>query len=154
MSPEMLSQDFHTRMVDFYSLGALLYEMITGLPPLYSQDREEMYRNIVTKEVEYHAYLSSESVSLLKVLLAKDPSKRMGAKQGIKEVKQSDFCRGIDWDLLLKRKIKRPNASSKVDLLKQLHFDPEYTDLTPRLSLNEDARGEDIDLLSPGKGRV
>ena len=43
MSPEMLSSEYHTRMVDFYSLGALLYEMLTGLPPLYSQDREEMY---------------------------------------------------------------------------------------------------------------
>ena len=43
MSPEMLSQEFHTRMVDFYSLGALLYEMLVGLPPLYSNNREEMY---------------------------------------------------------------------------------------------------------------
>ena len=87
MSPEMLSQDYHTRMVDFYSLGALLYEMLTGLPPLYSQDREEMYSNIVTKEVDYPAYLSKESIALLRGLLTKDPAKRMGAKQGVVEVK-------------------------------------------------------------------
>lgn len=40
MSPEMLSDDYHTRMVDFYSLGAILYEMVTGLPPLYSSNKE------------------------------------------------------------------------------------------------------------------
>ena len=40
MSPEMLTSDFHTRMVDFYSLGALLYEMLIGLPPYYSTDRD------------------------------------------------------------------------------------------------------------------
>jgi serum/glucocorticoid-regulated kinase 2 len=47
MSPEMLSEESHTRMVDFYSLGALLHEMITGRPPLYSSNKEEMYLNIV-----------------------------------------------------------------------------------------------------------
>ena len=47
MSPEMLSEDSHTRMVDFYSMGALLYEMLTGLPPFYSRNRDEMYNNIV-----------------------------------------------------------------------------------------------------------
>lgn len=87
MSPEMLSQDSHTRMVDFYSLGALLFEMLTGLPPLYSQDREEMYSNIVMQEVQYPAYLSKESVTLLKGLLTKDPNRRLGSKFGVEEVK-------------------------------------------------------------------
>ena len=49
MAPEMIRDDNHGRMVDFYSLGALLYEMLCGLPPLYSQDRDELYDNIVTK---------------------------------------------------------------------------------------------------------
>ena len=35
MSPEMLEGVGHGRSVDFYSLGALLYEMLTGLPPFY-----------------------------------------------------------------------------------------------------------------------
>jgi protein-serine/threonine kinase len=45
-------------MVDFYSLGALLYEMLTGLPPFYSNNRDEMYHNIVNKELSYPNYLS------------------------------------------------------------------------------------------------
>ena len=47
MSPEMLNSDYHTRMVDYYALGAILYEMLTGLPPHYSDNREEMYARIV-----------------------------------------------------------------------------------------------------------
>ncbi len=65
MSPEMLSSDYHTRMVDFYALGALLYEMLTGLPPLFSNNREEMYQNIVLKDVYFPNYLSDESIRIL-----------------------------------------------------------------------------------------
>ena len=62
MSPEMLSNEFHSRMVDFYSLGALLYEMLVGLPPLYSNNREEMYFNIANMEPTYPDHLSQEAV--------------------------------------------------------------------------------------------
>ena len=46
MSPEMLAKKGHSRSVDFYSLGALLYEMLTGLPPFYDRNKEVMYRRI------------------------------------------------------------------------------------------------------------
>lgn len=93
-------------MVDFYSLGALLYEMLTGLPPLYNNSREEMYANIVSREPSYPNYLSREAVTLLKGLLCKDPNKRLGSKFGVEEIKQMQFCSGIEWDLLLKKKIR------------------------------------------------
>jgi len=49
MAPEMLASDkfrmtsntpmFHNRQIDFYHLGALLYEILCGLPPFFSEDR-------------------------------------------------------------------------------------------------------------------
>ncbi|CDW71203.1 camp-dependent protein kinase catalytic [Stylonychia lemnae] len=142
MSPEMLSQEFHTRMVDFYSLGALLYEMLTGLPPNYSSDRDEMYNNIVNQEVTYPAYLSDESIKILKGLLCKDPSKRLGHKSGVEDLKRHEFCQGIDWQSLLKREVKCPQnflllqQGIQENSLKVMNFDPEYIGMEPRLSLN------------------
>ena len=47
MSPDMLERGKHSRMVDFYSLGALMYELLIGLPPNYSEDKNKMYSDIV-----------------------------------------------------------------------------------------------------------
>ena len=66
MSPDMLGKEYHTRMVDFYSLGALLYELLTGLPPFYSHNRDEMYHNIVNKDLSsIPKYVSKEAIQLL-----------------------------------------------------------------------------------------
>jgi len=89
MSPDMLNQESHTRMVDLYSLGALLYELLTGLPPFYSDNRDEMYHNIVHREISFPRYLSPEAVRLLRGLLAKDPEKRLGARGAFEEVKRT-----------------------------------------------------------------
>lgn len=43
MSPEMLSNQGHNRLLDFYCLGALLFELLTGLPPHYNSNRFKMY---------------------------------------------------------------------------------------------------------------
>jgi serine/threonine protein kinase len=53
MSPEMLKGDTHNTRLDIYCLGALLYEMLTGLPPHYSKAVNEMYFNIIEAELEF-----------------------------------------------------------------------------------------------------
>lgn len=52
MSPEMLKGEGHDYAVDFYSLGAILFEMLTGLPPFYSTNVNEMYANIVAQPLD------------------------------------------------------------------------------------------------------
>lgn len=40
MAPEMLTRKGHTFTIDYYCIGALLYELVTGLPPYYSKNHE------------------------------------------------------------------------------------------------------------------
>lgn len=99
MSPEMLKASrIHGRSVDYYALGALLYEMLTGLPPHFSENRDEMYRKILHNTPDYPRYLSPMAKSLLKGLLIKNPEQRLGAKYGIQEIKDHPFCMDINWE--------------------------------------------------------
>lgn len=53
MSPEMLNGEAYSYGIDYYSLGAVLYEMVTGLPPFYSTDQNEMFQNTLHSELHY-----------------------------------------------------------------------------------------------------
>jgi serum/glucocorticoid-regulated kinase 2 len=69
-------------------MGALLYELLTGLPPFYSQDPDEIYEAVLVEEISFpdDLILSSECRSLLKSLLCKDSKQRLGSLHGIKEI--------------------------------------------------------------------
>ncbi len=65
MSPEMLVEQGYTKMVDIYSLGAMLFEMLTGLPPLFDEDRTKLYDNLLHLEVQFPESLSPLALDLL-----------------------------------------------------------------------------------------
>ena len=74
MSPEMLMQSGHNRTVDYYSLGAILYEMIIGVPPHYSQNKEQMYEQILNDPLTLYSIMSKDLQNLFIGLLHKDPA--------------------------------------------------------------------------------
>jgi len=53
MAPEMLNQQGHNYTIDFYCLGALLYELLTGLPPFYSRDTNEIFKSVLNDELKF-----------------------------------------------------------------------------------------------------
>ena len=48
LAPEIFQQEGHDRTADWWSLGALMYEMLTGMPPFYSNDQATMFKQILT----------------------------------------------------------------------------------------------------------
>ena len=143
MSPEMLRGESHDLRLDLYWLGALMYEMLTGLPPHYSQDVNQMYQQIIDDSVGFPFYLSEEVCSLMNKLLQKDPKDRF---QTIEEVKQHEFFKDVIWGDYLHKRIE-PNW--KPDL-KTSCFDPEYTSLPIDFSdfgldpMNNQRRGKEF----------
>mmetsp|Transcript_18123 Transcript_18123/g.2956 ORF Transcript_18123/g.2956 Transcript_18123/m.2956 type:complete len:189 (+) Transcript_18123:243-809(+) len=69
LTPEMIRRQGHGKAVDWYLLGVLLYEMLVGVPPYFSHNREELFNNIQRGRLKIPANLSLEAKSILKGLL-------------------------------------------------------------------------------------
>lgn len=80
LSPEVLNRHPYGKATDWWSFGALIYEMLTGLPPFYSQDRDTMYKSIKGSDPDLRmTYLSPEAKDICSRLLDKNPEKRLGS---------------------------------------------------------------------------
>nr|XP_061806148.1 serine/threonine-protein kinase Sgk1-like isoform X3 [Nerophis lumbriciformis] len=128
LAPEVLHKQPYDRTVDWWCLGAVLYEMLYGLPPFYSRNTAEMYDNILNKPLQLKPNISNAARHLLEGLLQKERTKRLGCADDFVEIRNHMFFSPINWDELNAKKITppfNPNVTGPNDLR---HFDPEFTD--------------------------
>ncbi|GLD45832.1 serine/threonine-protein kinase Sgk2 [Lates japonicus] len=127
LAPEVLRKEPYDRTVDWWCLGAVLYEMIYSLPPFYSRDVSEMYDGILHKPLPMPPGKSDAVCSLLVGLLQKDQHRRLGAIADFLEIKNHTFFSPINWDDLYHKRITppyNPNVRGPADTQ---HIDPEFT---------------------------
>ncbi|GMH76082.1 hypothetical protein TL16_g06966 [Triparma laevis f. inornata] len=87
MAPEMLLQRGHTKGVDWWCLGLLMHEMMTGRHPFHGGTHYDTLRNMVSRQPTLDGRLSDAARSLLMGLLIKDSAKRYGCSPlGAKEL--------------------------------------------------------------------
>ncbi|XP_069740257.1 intraflagellar transport protein 52 homolog isoform X4 [Narcine bancroftii] len=108
LAPEVLRKHPYDRTVDWWCFGAVIYEMLIGLPPFYSRNVAEMYDNILHKPLQLPMSISTASSDILTGLLQKDQKKRLGAQADFLDVKKHVFFSSITWEDLYHKRIAPP----------------------------------------------
>jgi len=100
-SPEIMRRFGHGKETDFWSLGCIVYELLTGGLPFTGSDIEEMLANMLAHKIVWHEMLcvSAESQDIVEKLLVIEPSQRLGY-HGAAEVQKHSFLADVEWDVL------------------------------------------------------
>jgi len=135
LAPEILRRNGHGKPADWWSLGALMFEMLLGMPPFYSRDRDRLFDKILHAELRFPNYFSKNSQSILRALMERNPRKRLGS-ENIGAVRAHAFFHGVDWIKLGMLEIEPPfKPKLMVDdngVKGTSNFDPEFTGMPTR----------------------
>ena len=111
MAPEVIKGDPADALSDFWSVGIIAYEFLTGNLPFNDDSPVLIFNNILNKEIEWPETCESEepepgkihptALDFIQKLLVKEPSERLGEKHGIQELKNHPFLRDVNWGNLI-----------------------------------------------------
>jgi len=95
--------------VDYWAMGILLFELLTGSPPFTGPNNRIISDRIVGTKLKLPYYLSPDAKDIITKLLKKVPSARLGSKDGdVQKIKKHRFFRKIEWKKLENRELEPP----------------------------------------------
>ncbi|KAI1344048.1 kinase-like domain-containing protein [Xylariaceae sp. FL0016] len=111
IAPEVIKGSGHTSAVDWWTLGILIYEMLYGTTPFKGKNRNATFANILREEIPFPEHSGAPQISnlcksLIRKLLIKDETRRLGARAGASDIKGHPFFRATQWALI--RHMKPP----------------------------------------------
>jgi serine/threonine protein kinase len=108
LAPEVLlcETDEISQSVDWWSLGIIVFEMLSGVPPFHAPTPADIFDNILAGYdahnvvVTYPEGISDEAKDIVKSLLHSEPDVRLGSLLlgGADSVKTHPWFTDIDWD--------------------------------------------------------
>lgn len=132
LAPEMLRSKGHTKEVDWYMLGVILYEMLVGKPPYHHSKRERMFRNILSGPLVIPSFVSPEASNLIRKLLVRDPALRLGSgPHDFEDVKSHEFFHGLDWEKVLSKGYTIPKPESNKKFFGTISLTEIFGDIDP-----------------------
>jgi len=131
MAPEVVQGTNYGMAVDWWSLGAIGFDLLTGAPPFGGNNHAKIQQNIVKQKLQLPYFLGPDAKDLLTRLLRKEPNKRLGGNmpKDLQTIKQHRFFRKIDWKKLERRELEPPIRPLITDPELAENFAREFTDL-------------------------
>ncbi|XP_053674358.1 uncharacterized protein LOC128724661 [Anopheles nili] len=131
MAPEILRSSQligHDSTVDWWSVGVLTFELLTGGSPFSSEATPETTRRILETDAVIPENISPEATDFIRKLLVKDPKRRLGSgKNDAADLKSHPFMQSINWSRLIKKQLNSPFPPVVEDELDTRNFSAEFT---------------------------
>ncbi|EGD82834.1 AGC/AKT protein kinase [Salpingoeca rosetta] len=135
LAPEVILDSDYGLPVDWWGLGIVMFEMLSGKLPFNSHDYEELFELIITQEVVFPPIIGDVAQDLIGKLLHKDPAQRIGggARDG-HEIQEHPWFASVDFDKLYRREIPAPFVPQVKSATDVSNFDDHFTSEAPRLT--------------------
>ena len=144
MAPEVMKSRNHSFPVDFFAIGVIGYEFMTGTRPYCGKNRKEIKEQMLSKaavinEENIAQGWSQESADFINKLLERKESKRLGYKEGAKELMKHHWLKYYPWDELKSKTLLAPFIPDPKD-----NFDKNYCESIDKISEETKSRYEEI----------
>jgi len=147
-APELISSSGHNKAVDWWTLGVLIFELMSGHPPFESAYPMQIYTKVMKgiNKVVMPQKCQGATGELIKALLKNDPGERIAMKTGgVQNVKDHNFFSGFEWAKMKKLELPPPYVpvvKSKKDLA---NFCARKEDMPRQLEYHDPGTGWDKD---------
>ncbi|KAK9887804.1 hypothetical protein WA026_000119 [Henosepilachna vigintioctopunctata] len=126
VAPEVILNRGHDISADYWSLGVLMFELLTGTPPFTGSDPMKTY-NIILKgidAIEFPRNITRNAMALIKKLCRDNPAERLGyQKGGISEIQKHKWFDGFNWEGLTQRTLTPPILPNVKTVIDTSNFD-------------------------------
>ncbi|CAG2157023.1 unnamed protein product [Oppiella nova] len=132
MAPEILTRIGHMHAADWWSMGALMYDMLTGAPPFTGENRKKTIDKILKCKLNLPPYLTPDARDLIRKLLKRQVTQRLGAgADDATPIKRHAFFRHVNWEDVLAQRVEPPFRPVLVGDDDCSQFDTKFTKQTP-----------------------
>ena len=144
MAPEVMKGRNHSFPVDFFAIGVIGYEFMLGTRPYVGKNRKEIKEQMLSKAViineeNISSGWSHESADFINKLLERKETKRLGYKEGAKELMKHHWLKYYPWDELKSKTLLAPFIPDPKD-----NFDKNYCESIDKISEETKIRYEEI----------
>uniref|UniRef100_UPI00358EF4DC cGMP-dependent protein kinase 1-like n=1 Tax=Myxine glutinosa TaxID=7769 RepID=UPI00358EF4DC len=134
VAPEVILNRGHDSSADCWSLGILIYELLTGSPPFSAADPMKTY-NLILRGidlVEFPKKVGRSAAQLIKRLCRDNSAERLGnLKNGIKDIQKHKWFEGFNWTGLRALTLPAPIIPTILSPTDTSNFDSFPEDTTP-----------------------
>ncbi|XP_036402706.1 cGMP-dependent protein kinase 2 [Megalops cyprinoides] len=126
VAPEVIMNKGHDFGADCWSLGILIFELLTGSPPFSGSDPIKIYTMVLhgIEKVDFPKRISKRPEDLIRRLCKLNPAERLGNKKnGIMDIKKHKWFQGFNWEGLRRLKLPSPLKRELKGPLDHSHFD-------------------------------